>query len=98
MTPPRITATATGVRLSVHVQPRASRSGLAGIHGDALKVRISSPPVDGAANDELVRTIADAFDVPVRSVRIVAGAASRAKIVEIEGIDEARIRRIVDDG
>lgn len=81
------------VRFSVRVQPRASRSEVVGIYGDALRVRLSSPPVDGAANDELVKFLAHVFAVARRDVRILAGESSRSKIVEIEGITE----RVVHD-
>ena len=82
------------VRFSVRVQPRASRSEVVGIYGDALKVRLSSPPVDGAANDELVKFLADAFAVARRDVRILAGESSRSKIVEIEGITERAVHDV----
>ncbi len=74
------------VRFSVRVQPRASKNEIAGIHGDALKVRLSAPPVDGAANEALVKFLAEIFAVARRDVRILAGESSRSKIVEIEGI------------
>jgi uncharacterized protein len=71
------------VVLSLHVQPGAKRTEVAGVHGDALKIRLAAPPVDGKANAELRRFIAEAFGVPVRNVAIVRGDASRAKIVRI---------------
>jgi len=74
------------------VQPRASKTELAGIHGDALKIRLSAPPVDGAANDALVEFLAETFAVPRRNVRLVSGESSRSKIVEIEGINERAVR------
>jgi uncharacterized protein len=83
----------SGVRFAVHVQPRASRTEIAGIHGDALKVRLSAPPVDGAANEALVDFLSERFAVPRRSVTIVSGAQSRAKIVEIDGLTAAEARR-----
>ena len=73
-------------RLIVHVQPRARRSEVAGRHGDAIKVRLAAPPVDGAANDELVRFLAEALGVPRRAVHLTAGLTSRRKTVEIEGL------------
>ena len=73
------------VVLDLHVQPGAKRTEVAGPHGERLKVRLAAPPVDGAANDELVRFLAEAFGVPRRQVTIVSGAASRAKRVRIEG-------------
>jgi len=62
------------------VQPRASRSEIIGQHGAALKVRLQAPPVDGAANEALVRLLADSLGVPQRSVRVVAGATSRLTV------------------
>lgn len=82
------------VRFSVRVQPRASRSEVVGIYGDALRVRLSSPPVDGAANDELVKFLAHVFAVARRDVRILAGESSRSKIVEIEGITERAVHDV----
>jgi uncharacterized protein len=87
---------ATGVRFAVHVQPRASRTEIAGIHGEALKVRLSAPPVDGAANEALVDFLSERFAVPRRSVTIVSGAQSRAKIVEIDGLTAAEARRLLN--
>ena len=84
------------VRLGVHVQPRASRSEIVGVHGDALKVRLTSPPVEGAANEALVKFLADTFAVGRRAVRIVAGEHSRSKIVEIEGITARAVQDIVE--
>lgn len=82
-----------GVRVTVHVQPRAARTEIAGLHGTALKVRLNAPPVDGAANDALVRFLAEQFGVPRRAVRVVAGHTSRSKIVELDGVDASAVRR-----
>lgn len=82
------------VRVRVHVQPRASRSEIVGQHGAALKVRLQAPPVDGAANDALVRLLADSLGVSQRSVRVVAGATSREKTVEIDGTTEDAVRAL----
>lgn len=84
------------IRFSVRVQPRASRSEVLGSHGEALKVRLVSPPVDGAANAALIDLLAEVLDVPRRSVRIIAGNASRMKVVEIDGIDAAKVERLAD--
>ncbi|MFI5208224.1 MAG: DUF167 domain-containing protein [Gemmatimonadales bacterium] len=73
-------------RLVVHVQPRAKKSEVAGRHGDAIKVRLQAPPVDGAANEELVRFLAESLGIARRSVTIVGGHTSRRKTVEIEGL------------
>lgn len=81
-----ITVRGTAVRFSVRVQPRASRSEVDGLHGDALKIRVHAPPVDGAANEAVIEVLAEALGVPRRAVTIVAGQASRTKVVEVEGI------------
>lgn len=80
------------MRFSVHVQPRSSRSGVDGMHGDALKVRVHAPPVDGAANEAVIEVIADALGMRRRDVRIVSGEASRTKLVEVDGIGESEVR------
>jgi uncharacterized protein (TIGR00251 family) len=68
------------------VQPRASRTELAGRYGSAIKVRLAAPPVDGAANDALVRFLSERLAVPRSAVRLEAGAGGRAKIVVVDGI------------
>jgi hypothetical protein len=80
-------------RLRVHVQPRAKRSAIAGRHGDAVKVRLAAPPVDGAANAELVRVLAEALGLPRGAVRIVAGLAGRDKVVELDGLAPGEAER-----
>lgn len=88
----RVEVRAGSVRVDVRVQPRASSSGIVGQHGTALKVRLQAPPVDGAANTALEELLAGALGVPRRAVRVIAGGASRAKTVEIEGTTEAAVR------
>jgi uncharacterized protein len=85
--------TPTGIQLRLRVQPRASRTELAGIHGDALRVRLSAPPVDGAANQALIRLLADLLSVPRSAVQVVAGASTRAKMVAISGIGAEQAAR-----
>lgn len=85
-----------GVRFGVHVQPRAPRTEVAGVHGAALKVRLHAPPVDGAANEELVKFLARSLGVARRAVRIVAGQTSRSKVVEIEGVSAASVQALAD--
>jgi len=75
----------TSVVLDVRVIPRASKSQIAGTREDALLVRVCAPPVDGAANDELIRLLADTLDVPNRNVTVIAGESSRTKRVRITG-------------
>ena len=80
-------------RLTVRVQPGARRSGFVGWFGDAPKLAVTAPPVDGAANDEARKVIADTFGVRPRQVRLVIGAASRTKHFEVDGVDAATIER-----
>ena len=75
------------VTLVLHVVPRARVTGVAGRHGDALKIRLAAPPVDGAANDELIRFLAERLSVPRSAVTIAAGHTSRRKTVKITGIE-----------
>ena len=91
-----VRAHGSAVRFAVRVQPRASRSGVGGAHGEALKVRLTDPPVDGAANAALVDLLADALDVPRRAVRIISGATSRTKVIEIDGIGAERVERLAE--
>lgn len=80
------TPTATGVRLTLHVQPRAARTEIVGLHGDALKLRLAAPPVDGAANDALIRFLAERLGVSRSALTLVSGATSRRKVVEVAGM------------
>jgi len=73
-------------QLDVHVQPRAKRTEVVGWYGDAIKIRLAAPPVDGAANEELVAFLADELGVTRSSVEIVAGRASRRKRVAVDGV------------
>ena len=90
----RVEVRGTTVRVNVHVQPRASRSEIVGVHGAALKVRLQAPPVEGAANEALVALLAEQLKVPRRAVRVVGGATSRSKTVEIEGTTADEVRAL----
>ena len=81
--------------LNVRAQPRSSRSGVDGVVGDAVKVRIRCAPVDGKANKELVETLAEAFGVPKSSVVFKSGETSKTKRILLRGVDAARIREVV---
>jgi uncharacterized protein (TIGR00251 family) len=85
-------AAAGGVLLRVHVVPRAGRSGIAGTRDGALLVRLNAAPVDGAANAELIETIADAVGVPKRAVSIISGEKSRRKTVRVSGVSVDEVR------
>ena len=82
-------------RLTVKVHPRARRSALAGRLGDAWKLSLAAPPVDGKANDECVRFFAELAGVPRSRVRIVTGLTSRLKVVEIEGVPQEDLERLL---
>jgi len=77
---------------TVRVTARASRSGIAGEHDGALRVRVAAPPVEGAANEELIRTLARALNVPSRAVEITSGHASKVKQVRVTGAE----RRVLE--
>lgn len=86
---------AGGCSLEVWVQPRASKDQVAGLQGDALKVRVAAPPVDGEANDALIRFLAKSLGVPRSGVRIQRGEAGRRKSLFIAGLSAAEARRLL---
>ena len=90
--------TAEGVVLNVRAQPRSSRSGVDGVIGDALKVRIRSAPVDGKANKELVETLADFFGVAKSRVSFVGGETSKSKRILLAGVTAAELRAAEEGG
>ena len=79
------------IRFAVHLQPRASDTAIVGVHGEALKVRVQAPPVDGAANEALVALLARLLGVRSSDVRIVAGQTSRRKVVDVRGTTPERV-------
>jgi uncharacterized protein (TIGR00251 family) len=85
-----IAETADGIVIDVRVIPRAGRSEVAGIRDGALLVRLNAPPVDGAANAELIALLADTLGVPRRDVRITSGATSKRKCVAVAGMTADR--------
>jgi len=78
-------------RLAVEVSPRARRPGVVGRHGGVLKVRVAAVPEKGRANKELVAVVAAFLGVRRGAVRIVAGAAARRKLLEVEGVSAAEL-------
>lgn len=84
-----ITTHGNGVLIDVRVIPRAGRSAISGTRDNALVVRLNAPPVEGAANAELIEVLADALDVPKRAVAIVSGDRSRQKRVRVDGVTVA---------
>jgi uncharacterized protein YggU (UPF0235/DUF167 family) len=85
----RLTPTGRGVRIDVRVLPRSSRTRVGGVRDGRLVVRVTAPPVDQAANDAVVSALAEALDLPRSAIRIIAGAQSRNKSVEVAGLDAA---------
>jgi uncharacterized protein (TIGR00251 family) len=83
-----------GVVLALHIQPGAKNTEIAGEHGDALKIRLAAPPVDGKANECLIEFIAELIRLPKSSVRLLSGHGSRKKRIEIVGmgVDEVSNR------
>ena len=79
--------------LVVHVVPRARRTEVSGWHGDAIKVKLAAAPVDGAANAELVRFVAERVGVPQGAVTIASGATARRKTVAVEGVAADAVAR-----
>lgn len=71
--------------LTLHVQPGAKRTDVAGLHGEALKIRLAAPPIEGRANEALLKFIAESFGVPLRQVELKQGGQSRHKVVAITG-------------
>ena len=82
-------------RIAVKVHPRARRTALAGRFGDAWKLDLAAPPVDGKANEECIRFLAELARVPRSRVRIVTGATSRMKLLEIEGLGQQEFDRLI---
>lgn len=78
--------THSGIRIKVKVEPRSSRKAISGTVGDILKVKLTAPPVDGAANEQLIEVIAEATGTRKSDISIVSGFSSKRKIVEIRGL------------
>ncbi|HLK06813.1 MAG TPA: DUF167 domain-containing protein [Candidatus Angelobacter sp.] len=80
--------TAKGISFSVKVHPRARKNAIAGIVGDALKLALTAPPVEGKANQAVIEFFADLFAIPRSSVTIASGETSRNKTVRIAGVSK----------
>jgi uncharacterized protein (TIGR00251 family) len=83
------------IRFEVHAKPRAKKSRLVGERGDALEIALAAPPVDGAANEELVRFVARLLGVPRRQVALVRGETSRDKLVAVTGLSLAELTALL---
>jgi uncharacterized protein (TIGR00251 family) len=93
---PLCTLNGDGIILSLHIQPRASKNEVCGVQDNSLKIRLTSPPVDGAANKLCREFLAGIFDVPKSAVKLISGETSRHKRVYIQGIDTIRLSRILE--
>lgn len=88
-----------GVSLSVRVQPRAGRDEIAGVHGDALKIKLRSAPVDGKANADLLRFLADKLGTAPAALSILRGDTARQKVIRVTGVSAADVvRRLQGQG
>lgn len=80
--------------LTLHIQPGAKKTEIAGLHGDALKIRLAAPPVDGKANAALLAFVAEMLDLPKQAVSLKSGQTSRRKVVEAIGAPADVARRL----
>ena len=71
--------------LSVYVLPRSSKTEIVGMHGGALKIKLKAPPVDGAANEELIKFLAEKLRIPKKNIKILKGQNQKRKIISISG-------------
>lgn len=85
-----------GIVVTVQVVPRSSRNEIVGIHGDALRVRVKAPPVEGAANAALVAFLAKTLGVPRSQVEILSGHSSRRKTVLVSGLGREQVARLLE--
>jgi uncharacterized protein len=94
----KVTESGGAVTFAVRVKPRASRDAIEGEHGEALSVRLTAPPVEGAANEALRKLLAKALGVSASSVEIVAGHSGRQKVVRVSGVSAAAISGLLRPG
>jgi hypothetical protein len=85
--------TAQGAQFALRVQPRASRTAIAGVMGDAVKLAITAPPVDGKANEAVVEFLAKLLGVPKSSVVILSGETGRNKVIAVRGVHSGEVLR-----
>lgn len=85
--------TAQGAQFALRVQPRASRNAVAGVMGDAVKLAITAPPVDGKANQAVVEYLAELFQVSKSSIAIVSGETGRNKLIAVRGLKAEQVRK-----
>jgi uncharacterized protein (TIGR00251 family) len=83
--------------LTLHIQPGAKKTEVCGLHGDALKIRLAAPPVDGKANAALLAFVADRLDLPKSAVSLKSGQTSRRKVVEVAEPPADAVQRLLPD-
>lgn len=83
--------------LTLHIQPGAKKTEVCGLHGDALKIRLAAPPVDGKANAALLAFVADCLDLPKSAVSLKSGQTSRRKVVEVAEPPADAVQRLLPD-
>jgi uncharacterized protein (TIGR00251 family) len=88
-----VSESAKGVSFSIKVHPRARKNAITGVMGDALKLALTAPPVEGKANQAVIEFFADLFQIPRSSVTIASGETSRNKVVRISGISRAAVEQ-----
>lgn len=91
----RFTAQEDTITFTVRAQPRATKSAVAGEVEGQLKIKLAAPPVEGAANEELIRFLAKLFDVPRRNVTLLSGATGKTKILQINGLTPQQFETIL---
>ncbi|HET7090545.1 MAG TPA: DUF167 domain-containing protein [Anaerolineae bacterium] len=94
----KIDEMAGGVTFAVRVIPRSSRNQIAGVQGDALRVKLAAPPVEGAANEALIGFLAERLGVRKSAVSIISGERNRSKTVRVDGVTRERVERVLLTG
>lgn len=79
------------ITLTLHIQPGAKKTEFAGLHGDALKIRLAAPPVDGKANEALIKFVAETLKLPKSAVSLKSGQSSRRKVLELTGVEACSV-------
>ncbi len=97
MTAPRIDSTGDGAVLWIRVQPRAKRDAVAGVYGDAVKISLKAPPVDGAANKALLKFLGRICGVAPSTIEVVSGHSGRSKRVAFRTLDVASLTRRMEE-
>jgi uncharacterized protein (TIGR00251 family) len=92
----QVRETAAGLQVPLHVLPRAKHCEISGIHNGALRVKVTAPPVDDAANRAIIRFFSSLLDISKSSLTILAGSKSRNKVLQIEGISAGRFLERID--